>query len=55
MPDWTVTLSNNAMSGALAAPMAYLIIDFGSALVIGIIVLFWADIQRWQHARGMLP
>ena len=43
-PDWTVTMSDSAMAYALSQPIIYLLIDFGIATVIGIIVLFWEDI-----------
>ena len=50
-PDWTVTMSDSAMAYALSQPIIYLLIDFGIATVIGIIVLFWEDIKAWNKAR----
>ena len=50
-PDWTVSMSDSAMTYALAHPIPYLLIDFGIATVIGVIVLFWEDIKAWNKAR----
>ena len=37
-PDWYVGVSDSVMGYALSDPIPYLVIDFGIALVIGILV-----------------
>ena len=52
-PGWQVTLKDAGMAWSLAHPIMYLLINFGSATIIGVIYLFWADIQRWKRRRAM--
>ena len=50
-PDWTVVVSDGAMGYALDQPIIYLLVDFGVATIIGVIVLFWEDIRAWNDRR----
>ena len=52
-PGWQVTLKDAGMAWSLAHPIMYLLINFGSATVIGVIYLFWEDIKRWKRMRGL--
>ena len=52
-PDWTVTVSGMAMRYALKHPVIYLLIDFGIAIIIGAIVLFWEDIKAWRERQAL--
>ena len=53
MPDWTVSVEESSMGYALGHPAIYLLVDFGVAVVIGIVVLFWEDIRAWNKARQL--
>lgn len=53
MPDWTITVSDSAMGVALEYPITYLLVDFGSATILGLIVLFWEDMREWKKAHDM--
>ena len=52
-PVWTAALEESTMGYALKQPSIFLLIDFGIAIIIGIIVLFWEDIRAWQKAREL--
>lgn len=52
-PGWTTSASSAAMGYALQQPISYLVIDFGIAIVIGIIVLFWEDLRAWNDRRAL--
>ena len=53
LPDWTVRASGAAMNYALSDPLTYLLIDYGIAVVIGVLYFFDDDIKQWQKAREL--
>jgi Ca2+-binding EF-hand superfamily protein len=50
-PDWTVTVTDSAMGFALSSPLAYLLVDFGTATFLGVLYYWWEDIKAWNRAR----
>ena len=53
-PDVMTVMSDSAMDYATTQPIPFLLIDFGGATIIGIIVLFWEDIKAWNRNRIFL-
>ena len=48
-PDWAKRATTAALDFGVSHPLLYLSIDLGSALLLGLVVLFWKDItELWQ-------
>ncbi len=50
-PDWARLATTAAFHFGTQQPLVYLAVDIGSALAIGLLVLFWADLQALWRAR----
>ena len=48
-PDWADLAKQSFFSFASERPLQYLSIDFGLAVAIGTLVLFWRDLREWQN------
>ena len=53
-PDWTVTVTDSAMGFALSSPVSYLLVDFGTATLLGVLYFFWEDVKVRSGAQGKI-
>ena len=54
-PDFGRLVAESVWTAAAEYPLMFLVIDLGGAIAIGVLVLFWKDIEDWLQERyGLL-